>query len=308
MHIIGLDIMGGDFAPELTLKGAKQALAELASTTRLALIGPKKTIEAAREEIQSDILCIAAEEKIPMTANPSQEIKEKPNSSIAVGLKALKANQINAFASAGHSGAIMVGATQILGVINGISRPVIAAAIPKLKGGVTLLLDVGLNADCNPEQFVEFALLGQAHFKKNYSKNNPKIALLNIGSEPNKGSSLYKLAFELLAQQKGINFIGNAETNLLYDGDIDILICDGFSGNLIIKHLHAFYALSQKRGIKDDFLEKLNYELYGGTPVLGLKGNVVIGHGASSQKAIKNMILAAESIAVSNFADQLTSI
>ena len=192
----------------------------------------------------------------------------------------------------------MVGAMHALKPIEGILRPCVASAFPLPDGAKNVLLDVGINVDCKPEMLLQFARLGEVYAREVLGVNKARIGLLNTGSEKSKGSLLYQKAHELLAAEPGLNFIGNIEPRDFFDGNVDVTVCDGFTGNIVLKQTEGFYKLLEQRKVKDDYLSSFNYEQYGGTPVLGVNGNVLLGHGVSSSKAISNMILASEKVAV----------
>lgn len=298
--------MGGDYAPQSTLEGAVQALSSLKDNTHLALIGPEKVIGdfLAEKGINDPRIEIHhASEYIRMEEHPIKALQSKPDSSLSVGYKMLSSAGIDVLASAGHSGAVMVGALQSVRQIEGVLRPCVATGFPLEDGGKNVLLDVGINADCKPEMLVQFAVLGSIYAREVLGIENPRVGLLNTGSEEGKGSLLYQKAHEMLKEDKTINFIGNLEARHFFEGQADVSVCDGFTGNIVLKLAEAFYGLVKNRNIEDDYLGLFNYEQYGGTPVLGIQGNVVLGHGISSANAIENMILAAEMVGRADLAN-----
>ncbi len=292
---IGLDIMGGDFAPEATVLGAILAKDRLPQDVDLFLIGNERKIlkELGKHNASpNDFEIVHAPETIEMGEHPAKAFARKPESSIALGYGMLAAGKIDGFASAGSTGAMMVGAMYTIKSIPGIIRPVITAGIPKPDGSFTILLDVGINPDCKPDVLYQYGMLGSIYAKNVYNIKTPKIGLLNIGSEEEKGNLVSKSAHELMKGTSYYNFIGNVEANELFDEDrVDVIVCDGFVGNVLLKQAEAFYKLFRKRNIKDEFFEKFNFENYGGTPILGVNKNIVIGHGISKENAIKNMIM-----------------
>jgi len=298
---IGLDIMGGDYAPQVVLEGCLQALPRLADDTQLYLFGPLDILEGffhvSDRNAGDRIRMVHAPEVISMHAPPVKALQQKRNSSIRVGMKYLAAGEIDSLASAGHSGALMVAAMQILGTVEGIDRPCAVTAFPQKSNHAHLLLDVGINHEVKPDQLAQFAILGSIYSKLIYGIDNPRVGLLNIGSEPGKGNTLYQNAFRILESHKAINFIGNLEARDFYDGIADVSVCDGFTGNIFLKQAEGMYRLLKDKGVEHPFLDQFNYEKYGGTPILGLKRNVVLGHGASSSLAIENMVLTAEKLA-----------
>ncbi|MBL0103752.1 MAG: phosphate acyltransferase PlsX [Bacteroidetes bacterium] len=291
---LGIDIMGGDFAPEETVKGAIQARKELPASVELVLIGDKDAMMPIfeRENFPVDGFTIVhAPEVIGMAEHPTKAIQQKQNSSIAIGFHLLKEGKIDSFASAGNTGAMLVGSMFSVKAIPGILRPAIASLLPKFNGGWGLILDVGVNADCKPEVLQQFAILGTIYAESILQIKNPKVGLMSIGEEEEKGNLLTKETHQLLKGMNEINFVGNVEGRDLFNDAADVVVCDGFTGNVILKEAESFYYMLRKRGIKDEYFDRFNYEDYGGTPVLGVNGNVIIAHGISKAKAIKNMIL-----------------
>ena len=297
---IGLDVMGGDFAPEVTVLGAISAFDRLYKHARIVLVGDAKSIEniCKREGFQSSSFDIVdAPETIHMSDHPVKAFAQKTQSSIFVGYKLLSEGKIDAFASAGSTGAMMVGAMNTVKSIPGIIRPGIAVAAPRIDGKASILIDVGLNPDCKPDVLCQYGLLGSlyAEFVCNIPK--PRVALLNIGAEAEKGDNLTKATYPLMAESKNFNFIGNIEGQDIFLNKADVIVCDGFVGNVILKLSEGFYHIaSQKTGVTEKFFEALNPDNHGGTPVLGINSNVIIGHGASNSIAIKNMILLSQNV------------
>ena len=306
---IGIDIMGGDFAPEATIKGVIKAKEHFGKDAKLVLFGPESTIASLIKNNSgslSDIEVVDCQQQIEMGENPAKAYSNKLNSSIVTGFTYLKQNLINGFASAGNTGAMMVGAMHVIKSIPGVIRPSIATALPRLNGKSTLILDVGINPDCRPDVLYQYGILGSIYAKEVYKMNNPRIGLLNIGSEESKGNLLTKDAYELMKDNKDFNFIGNVEGNELFDDDkADVIVCDGFVGNIILKQAEAFYVLSKARNINDEYIEKFNFEKYGGTPILGINSAVIIGHGISNATAIMNMILQTKNIVNSNLINKI---
>jgi phosphate acyltransferase len=291
---IGIDIMGGDFAPEQTVLGAIQARNQLPANTELVLIGDRNLIVPllARENAkESDYTIVHCTEVIGMAEHPTKAIQQKPDSSISKGFQLLKEGSIDSFASAGNTGAMLVGSMFSVKAIPGILRPAIASLLPKENGGWGLILDVGVNADCKPEVLQQFAVLGSIYAQSILNISSPKVALMSIGEEEEKGSLLVKETHQLLKETSDINFIGNVEGRDLFNNKADVVVCDGFTGNVILKEAESFYAMIKKRAIKDAYFDRFDYEDYGGTPILGINSTVIIAHGISKAKAIKNMIL-----------------
>jgi glycerol-3-phosphate acyltransferase PlsX len=226
-----------------------------------------------------------------MGEHPARAITKKPDSSISIGFHLLKHKKIDAFASAGNSGAMVVGSIFSVNTIQGIVRPFTAAIIPQEDGGYSLLVDVGTNPDAKPDVFYQFGLIGSIYVQNVYHVENPRVALLNIGHEEEKGNLTTQSAFHLMKDSKDFNFIGNIEGRDILHNKADVIVCDGFTGNIVLKLIESFYDLMVKRNLVDSYIHRLNYENYGGTPILGINGAVVMGHGISNDIAIKNMVL-----------------
>lgn len=305
---IGIDILGGDFAPEVPVKGAIAALNELPEGTTLVLIGDQAeaTDIIEREGISPSLFeFIPTTDAIGMAEHPVKALMSKPNSSIALGFGLLKAGKIDAFASTGNTGAMLVGSMQSVKAIPGVIRPCISTVLPQLGGGFSIMLDVGTNADCKSDVLYQFGLLGSVYAKEVFGTENPRVALLNIGEEEEKGNLLAKASFNLMKDNGLYNFIGNVEGRDLFTDQADVIVCDGFTGNVVLKQAEGFYALMKKRGIEDEYFDRFNYENYGGTPVLGVNGNVIIGHGSSNVKATANMIKLATEVAIANLSEKI---
>ncbi len=291
---IAVDAMGGDFAPEAIVEGVVMAAAELPENIAIVLIGRKSVIKklTQKHDLQATarIEIVNADDVIEMSEHPTKALSQKPNSSIGVGFKLLKDGQVNAFCSAGNTGAMHVGALFSIKAIEGIVRPCIAGFVPQLVGGYAIMLDIGANADCKPEMLAQFGEVGSIYAHYTFGIDQPRVALMNIGSEEQKGSLVAQAAHQLLKESQRINFIGNIEGGDLFTGEADVIVTEGFTGNALFKLGESFYSIAKQRGISDDFLAKTNYESVGGSPILGVNGNVIIAHGISSPLAIKNMI------------------
>ncbi|MEA1886448.1 MAG: phosphate--acyl-ACP acyltransferase [Bacteroidota bacterium] len=307
---IGLDVMGGDYAPGAILEGAFDALGSLMPGEEIVLIGDEKVLrdQAKREGIDlSAFELVPSTEVIEMGEHPARAFSQKRNSSIAVGYKLLKESEIDGFASAGNTGAMLVGASYTVNVIPGVFRPALVLAIPTSDGGKSVLLDVGLNPDCKPDVLLQYAKLGSLYAKYVLRINNPTVGLLNIGEEETKGSVAVRGAHELLKDNPAVNFVGNVEANVLFTASMtDVVVCDGFVGNIIIKQGEAFYYIYKERNLKDEFFERLNFENFGGTPVVGINANVVIGHGISRRRTVVNMILQTRDVINADLAKKIT--
>jgi glycerol-3-phosphate acyltransferase PlsX len=291
---IAVDAMGGDFAPEAIVEGVLMAAAELPQDVNIVLIGRQSVVESLlrqKEANTSDrIELVDASDVIDMGEHPTKALSQKPNSSIGVGFKLLKEGVVDAFCSAGNTGAMHVGALFSVKSIEGVLRPCIAGFVPQITGGYAVMLDIGANADCKPEMLAQFGEIGSIYAQYTFGIDKPRVALMNIGSEEQKGSLVAQAAHQLLKDNRRINFIGNMEGNEFFAGKADVIVADGFTGNALFKLGESFYTMASKRNISDEFLDKTNYESVGGSPILGVNGNVIIAHGISSPTAIKNMI------------------
>lgn len=291
---LGLDVMGGDFAPSATVKGALLAKESLPNEATIVLIGDEAKIKSELQKnnaSENTFEIVHAPDVIEMHEHPTRALPQKPNSSIAVGFSLLKKGEIQSFASAGNTGAMLVGSIYSVGTSPGVIRPCITSILPKFEGGYNLLLDVGSNADCKADVLYQFAILGSIYADSVYGIKNPKVGLLNIGEESEKGNLLTQAAHTLMKGTTDFNFVGNIEGRDIFRDKCDVIVCDGFTGNVVLKQAEGIYWLMKKRGIKDEYFDRFNYENYGGTAVLGVNSNVIIGHGISNDIAFKNMIL-----------------
>lgn len=296
---IGFDIMGGDYAPKNCLDGVILAAKELPQDVSIVLIGDSeqaKTYFKEQNFEDSRIEFIHTTEVIEMSEHPTKALSQKPQSSISVGFKLLKEDQIQAFASAGNTGAMLVGAMFSVKSIPGVIRPCITTILPKQNGDFGIMLDVGTNADCKPDVLYQFGILGSILAKEVYKISNPKVGLLNIGEEAEKGNLVSQAAHNLMKDSKDFNFIGNVEGRDLFDEKVDVVVCEGFVGNVVLKTAEAFFKLIKTRKRSDEYFDKFNYELYGGSPILGVNSNVIVGHGISSALAFKNMLLLSKDV------------
>ena len=296
---IGLDVLGGDFAPKAAIHGAILAKESLSLSDRIVLLGDRDVILSFFREENSDpsgFDIIDAPDIITMDESPTKALVNKPGSSISTGFRMLKHKEIDAFTSAGSSGAMLVGAIYSVNTVQGIIRPTIPAFIPKENGGISLLIDAGINPDAKPDTFHQFGLLGSLFVEHIYHIREPRVGLLNIGTEEKKGNLTTISAYQIMKESRDYNFVGNVEGRELFKDSVDVIVCDGFVWNILLKQIEAMYRVLVKRGIKDSYLDRFNYEIYGGAPILGINGNVIVGHGISSGKAICNMIMLAREI------------
>jgi glycerol-3-phosphate acyltransferase PlsX len=317
---IAVDAMGGDFAPLNVISGTLDALRESHNRFDVLFIGAENVIEEQLKNIPHDGLSyriVDAPQIIDMHDTATAVLRDKKNSSIGVGMTLHKEGKADAFVSAGHSGAMMSASTLILERIEGVGRPTIGAFLPSERG-VCLLLDAGANIDCKPQHLYEFAVMGSIYSSQMFDVQNPAIGLLSIGEESTKGNEVVKETHKLLSNTK-LNFIGNVEGRDILSGKADVVVCDGFVGNIILKFAESVPAFFKSRlkqytaksvvGTLTGLmmrktlraaLKSMDYEEHGGVPVLGVNGVSIIGHGKSTPKAIKNMILKAEEIVKKN--------
>jgi glycerol-3-phosphate acyltransferase PlsX len=291
---IGIDIMGSDHGPVVPIQAAVQAAKELPTGVRLVLIGNPEAIRAGLQQEGADPAAfdlVPSNNDIGMSDHATKALSAKPDSSISLGFKLLSSGQLDAFASTGNTGAMLVGSVLVLKPIHGVLRPCITSIMPKADGSFGLMVDVGANVDCKPEVLFQFGLLGSLFAQHVYHIQRPKVGLLSIGEEEKKGNALTLAAHALMKGTDRFNFIGNVEGRDLFHEKADVVVCDGFTGNVVLKALEGFHAMVAGRGVQDPFLERFDYQNYGGTPVLGVNGNVVIGHGISNAGTIKNMLL-----------------
>lgn len=294
---IGIDAMGGDFAPLEVLTGVQQFLQEGTGTVHVVLIGDEEKLTPLLQEsglLQDRCSVVHAPQVIDMHEHPTKALKEKPQSSIAVGFGLLAKEKTDAFISAGNTGAMLVGALYALKTIEGVLRPTISTILPKENGGTGLLLDVGLNSDCKPEQLNQFAIMGSVYAQNILGIDKPRVALLNIGEEEGKGNLLAQATYPLLKENSHIHFVGNVEGRDLFLDKADVIVCDGFTGNVVLKLAESLFEITGRKRIQHEYFDRFNFEDYGGTPVLGVNKPVIIGHGISKALAFKNMLLLAE--------------
>lgn len=293
---IGLDMMGGDFAPLEAVKGVAAYLSEH-TTAHLTLIGKATDIDPLLKDynLPSDTYTVVnADQVIDMHEHPTKALKEKQQSSIALGFHLLAIGKIDAFISAGNTGAMLVGALFSIKAIEGVSRPTIGAYMPRENGNLGLLLDAGINADCKPENLEQFAILGSLYAENILNVTNPRVGLINIGEEEGKGNILAQATYPLLKENTQINFVGNIEGRDIFLDKADVMVCEGFTGNVVLKLAESVYDLVKRRNIHDEHFDRFDFEKYGGVPVLGVNKPVIIGHGVSHATAFKNMIITAQ--------------
>lgn len=304
---IGIDAMGGDYAPLEAIKGAVLAIAEFPSV-ELVMFGVQSDIETIAEQENLDlsqIEIVHCSQVIEMSEHPVKALAGKRDSSISVGFEYLAEKKIDAFFSAGNTGAMLVGSIQILKPIEGVDRPCLTSAIPRPSGNAGILLDVGANADCKPEHLQQFAILGSLYAQSVKKIESPRVGLLNIGEEDEKGSIISRAANQLLRNTPEINFFGNVEGRDLFTETTDVIVCDGFAGNIVIKLVEGFYYQLMKRGVQDDFLNQFNFKHHGGGLVLGVKAPVLVGHGISKADTFLKMVEVCKNSVESNFCSKV---
>jgi glycerol-3-phosphate acyltransferase PlsX len=311
---VAVDAMGGDHAPSVVVEGAVRAAREAPDRVEVLLFGPEAEVRAALAAHDADGLALTvvdAPEVIGMGESPSVALKGKLNSSIHRGLGAHKQGLADAFVSAGNTGAVMAAALVLCGRLPGVHRPSLPGYFPTTSG-MALVLDVGANVDCKPEHLVQFAQMGRIFASRAFGVEDPTVALVNVGEEPGKGTEVVKEAHARLAALDGLHFIGNVEGRDLFHHGADVVVCDGFVGNVMLKLGESFATVLPqlirreigRQGLGDaeaalvgkvlhGALGRFNYENYGGVPLLGVDGTVLIGHGGSTARAIEQMIYSA---------------
>lgn len=321
---VAVDAMGGDRAPDVVAEGAIRALRAAPGTLEVLLFGRQDDVRAALDAHGGGndlpIQIIDAPEVIGMGEAPAAAVKGKPQSSIHLGLAAHKRGQADAFVSAGNTGAVMAAALFILGRVEGVARPSVIGFYPTVKS-YCIVLDVGTNVDCKPEHLVQFAQMGSLYARRVMKREQPVVGLMNVGEEPGKGNEQIKAAFPLLEQAHGIHFRGNIEGRDLLHHAADVVVCDGFVGNVMLKLGESMAtalgplvrAEMTRQGLGEDaqrlvasvlhgVLRQFDYDEYGGAPLLGVDGNVLIGHGSASARAVERLLGAAVEVVEQNVA------
>ncbi len=304
---IGIDAMGGDFAPLEAVKGAIAAKQQMPDIVPV-LFGQKEKILACFKELsisENELEIVPATEVIEMSEHATKAIAHKKNSSINVAYRYLADEQIQAFIGAGNTGAMLVGSIFSVKAIDGVLRPTIVSLLPKMSGGFGVLLDVGANADCKPEVLNQFAILGSLYAQHVYGIQDPKVALLSIGEEKEKGNLLIQAAYPLLEINDRIHFVGNVEGRDLFNDKADVIVCDGYTGNIVLKLCEQFYYNLSKMGVTNDYLERFNFKQYGGTAILGVNEPVIIGHGISKEETFVSMFKLAKDVVKSRLIEKI---
>jgi glycerol-3-phosphate acyltransferase PlsX len=306
---IGIDAMGGDFAPLEAVLGSCEA-ARRYPHLHLLLYGNKAATDALLQDHGyglANIEVIHCSEAIGMSEHAVKAITSKKDSSIVRGLAGLASGECDAFMGAGNTGAMYAASLFTVKPIEGVQRPCLTSILPKPEGAHGVLLDVGANADCKPEMLNQFAILGALYSQLVYHVDTPKVGLLNIGEEEEKGNVLTLAAHAMLKENKHINFVGNVEGRDIFGDKADVVVCDGFTGNVVVKSSEGLFYRLMKRGVEDDYLDKFNFRHYGGTPVLGVNKPVVIGHGISKADSFVKMVELCEEIIRTGLIEKIRS-
>jgi glycerol-3-phosphate acyltransferase PlsX len=306
---LGLDAMGGDFAPQESIKGA-QLFHQDFPEVELTLFGNKEEIDAVlkAENITTPFHVVHCPDHIEMKEHAARAVASKKESSITIGVQALAKGKIDCFIGAGNTGAMLVSSVLILKNIEGVERPTITSILPRPNGKDGIILDVGANADCKPNHLLQFGILGSIYAEKVNKINKPRVALLNIGEEKEKGNQLSQAAYQLLDNEEAINFVGNIEGRNLFDDSIaDVVVCDGFTGNNILKTCEGLYYHIIKSGAESPFLKRFNFNDYGGTSILGVQGNVIVGHGISKANTFYQMLKQGMEVSQSQLVENIKS-
>ena len=321
MTTVALDAMGGDNAPAATVQGALIAARD--PSLAVLLVGRRDELRSLLPTVPPNIRFVDAADAVTMDESAAASVRGKPNSSIMVGLDCVKRGEADAFVSFGNTGAVVAASLRQLGRINGVDRPALSALFRNARGSRTLLLDIGVNVDCRPEYYVQFATMGRAYFERVLHHGNPSVGLLNVGEEQAKGGHTTQRAYDLLSELEP-NFIGNVEGKEMVGGAADIVVTDGFTGNVTIKVTEAIVAMITgelrqslvsrphyklgawiARGAFRSLKTRLNYQNVGGAPLFGVDGPVLIGHGRADAEAVVSGIRAASNLAESGLVDAI---
>jgi glycerol-3-phosphate acyltransferase PlsX len=306
---IGIDIMGGDYSPQSPIEGSILARDLLPPEVQIIFIGNRTEIENHARKNDLDISSfemIHSEHQIAMGDHPLKSFSRYPDASIFLGQKLLKEQKIDGFCSAGNTGAFLVGAMQIITPVPGIIRPAISAMIPTIEGPDAVILDVGLNPDARPDVLYQYGILGSLFARFINKIDKPRVSLLNIGEEEDKGNLVSRSTYQLMSDSQDFSFVGNMEANKLFLNNVtDVLVCDGFVGNIVLKEAEAFYKLISSRKVCNGYFEMFNFENFGGTAVLGVQAPLIIGHGISNDIAIKNMLIETKKVIESDLVENI---
>lgn len=306
-----VDAMGGDHAPTNEVEGALLALRELSSEVEIILVGREQEVQRllpATQEVTSRITIVHAPDVVGMGDEPSSIVKHRRESSLYRGVDLIRQGEADAFVSTGNTGAVMATATMVCGRIRGVSRPTIGSFFPTTRGRPSLVVDVGANVDSKPRFLADYAVMGEVYYRLIMGVDHPTVGLLNVGEEEGKGTEVAREAYDLI-KTLPVNFVGNVEGRDVLAGDCDVIVCDGFEGNIVLKFAesvigflkHRFRAFAERgpfqkilmgmfKPVLKSVLKDMDYQEYGGVPLLGINGVVIIGHGSSSPRAIATMI------------------
>lgn len=310
---VALDVMGGDGAPGVPIEGARAAAAESDPELQLLLVGDPASVRAELNPLPEGFRLLPAGETIEPDESPALAVRRKPRSSIVVGLEALRAGEADAFVSAGPTGAVMAASLLVLRALPGVDRPTVAAPFPTSRGPM-LVLDAGANVNSRPHHLHQFARLGTIYSRDLFAIERPRVGLLNVGEEEEKGDDLAVATHRLLREDTTLNFVGNVEGHRIIEGVCDVLVCDGFVGNVLLKFYESMAGFvlgvltKQFAGAHDELAEIfqfLDYTEYGGAPLLGVAGVSIVCHGSSPPRAIKNAILTAIDAVRSGLVDEM---
>jgi glycerol-3-phosphate acyltransferase PlsX len=308
---IGIDIMGGDYAPKAPLKGIANMLPSLPEDVELVLLGDQAVMDQYKSlldpEHHDQVSFIPTTQVIEMGESPTKAFNNKPEASMAVGLNHLASSQFDVLISAGNTGALMVGSLYTVKPITGIIRPPLTTLVPKPDGNFGIILDVGANPDCKPEVLNQFGILGTMYLNSVYNIQNPRVGLLNIGTEPEKGNVNAQNTYRYITDHSNneINFAGNVEGYDLFRDKAEVYVCDGFTGNIVLKSAEGIFELIKKRGITDEYFKHFDFENHGGTPILGINKPVIVGHGVSTPTAFENMVKQGQKVVKSNLVNHI---
>ena len=306
---IGIDMMGGDYAPGSTIGGAILAKEALPAGVEVVLIGDQDVFRKHCDKHQIDpkgLIIEHTKDTVGMDDHPLKAFKEKPRAGLYLGQNMLMDGSLDGFCSAGNTGAMMVGAMQIITSIPGIIRPAIAAPVPNVDDHPGIMLDVGLNPDARPDVLYQYGSIGTIYSKLVHGIDSPRVALLNVGREESKGNLVTRSAYQLMNESSAYNFIGNIEPNEFFvESRAEVIVTDGFIGNMMLKQAEAFYRLVARKKVANGYFEMFNFENFGGTPVLGINAPLVIGHGISTETAVKNMLLHTHEVVVAELVSRI---
>lgn len=304
---IAIDMMGGDYAPKESCLGVLSFLSKF-NDTHVVCIGHEQAIREGLGDAASRVTILHTEEEITMHDHPVKALKEKPNASMSIGFGLLAKGDVDAFVSAGNTGVMLVGAAHIIKLADGVMRPTIPTPVPQIDGSYNTMLDVGINADCKPEYLNQFATIGSVYVREIMDIEKPRVALLNIGEEEGKGNLLAQTAHGLMKENTHIHFVGNIEGRDLLISKADLVVTDGFTGNILLKFAESMYdVIKVQRNIQDEYLDRFNHRLYAGVPVLGVQKPLVVGHGVSDAVSFSGMLGMARKMIQSDICNKIAT-